>query len=103
MNTGMRVLKFNGDQAETVAKAPSPQAELEHFRAVTNSVAQDALTVWADIWAELENGVACGVAVVADEKKGFNPSCGWPELLEKMWVLRHHLDFVAKYSRQERT
>ena len=30
----------------------------------------------------------------------FKPSCGWPEFMEKMWLLRHYLDFMARFSRQ---
>jgi hypothetical protein len=97
----MRLTRFEGELAEMLAKV-SPDEQLTHFRNVTHSVSQDALKVWADIWAELESGVACGTAVVADVGKGFEPSCGWAEFLEKMWVLRNHLDFVARFSRQEK-
>ena len=102
MNPAMRLLRFEGDLAETMAKLSSPDADLTHFRNVTHSVMEDAMSVWADIWGELENGVACGVAVAPDAEKGFSPSCGWPEFLEKMWLLRHHLDFMARFSRQEK-
>jgi hypothetical protein len=98
----MRLSRFEGELAEMLARGSPPEEQLSHFRNVTHSVSQDALNVWADIWAEVENGVACGTAVVADAEKGFEPSCGWPEFLEKMWVLRHHLDFMARFSRQEK-
>ena len=97
MNQGMRLVKFDGEEAQTVARAPSPQVELAHVRSVTSSVVQDALNVWADIWGELQNSVACGGLVVSEA--GFTPSCGWPEFLERMWILRNHLDFVARFSR----
>ena len=100
MNQGVRLVRFEGEESQTIAKAPSPQVELMHFRNVTNSVVQDALNVWADIWGEVENGVACGAAVAPEAEKGFKPSCGWPEFLEKMWVLRNHLDFMARFSRR---
>jgi hypothetical protein len=98
----MRVLRVKGELTETLTGASPPEEQLAHFRNVTHSVALDAMNVWADIWAELEDAVACGVAVTVDSEKGFEPSCGWPEFLEKMWVLRHHLDFIARYSRQEK-
>ena len=101
MNQGVKLVKFEGDVPRTIAKAPSPQVELKHFRNVTGSVVQDALNVWADLWGELQNGAACGSVIDPEVKKGFKPSCGWSEFLEKMWVLRHHLDFVARFSRQE--
>jgi hypothetical protein len=97
----MRVLRFESELAEMLAGTSRPEEQLTHVRNVTYSVTQDALKVWADVWAELENAVVCGVGVVADSEEGFEPSCGWPEFLEKMWVLRHHLDFMARFSRQE--
>jgi len=48
----------------------------------------------------LENDIVCGTAVTAEGEKGFTPSCGWPEFLEKMWVLRQNLDFLARFSRR---
>jgi hypothetical protein len=26
------------------------------------------------------------------------PECGWPEFLEKMWLLRHYLDYAKRLS-----
>jgi hypothetical protein len=95
-----------------VAQASSAQVELKHFQNVTNSVVQEALNVWADLWAELESDVACGVALKDPEKESqtpvakergqgpIQPSCGWPEFLEKMWILRQNLDFLARFSRR---
>lgn len=83
MRQGMKSVRFEGDESRVVAQAPSAQVELKHFRNVTRSVTQDALNVWADIWAELENEAACGVVA-----------------LEKMWLLRQNLDFLARFSRQ---
>jgi hypothetical protein len=100
MSQGMRLVRFEGDESQTIAQMPSAQVELKHFQNVTSSVVQDALNVWADIWGELEGDVACGVAVTLEDEKGFTPSCGWPEFLEKMWVLRQNLDFLAWFSRQ---
>lgn len=96
----MRLVRFEGGDSQTIVQAPSAQVELTHFRNVTGSVVQDALSVWADIWAELESGGACSTAVTPELQKGFTPSCGWPEFLEKMWVLRNHLDFIARFSRR---
>ena len=73
---------------------------------------QDALNVWAEIWGELQQGVHTGVTIApeadgestlsAESSVGepFKPSCGWPEFMEKMWLLRHYLDFLARFSRQ---
>ena len=99
MNPGMRLVRFEGDESKTIARVPPSEVELTHFRHVTGSVVQDALNTWSDLWGELENGVACGAAVTPEDGKGFTPSCGWPEFLEKMWVLRQNLDFLARFSR----
>ena len=100
MNLGVKLVRFEGEESQAIARASSPQVELTQFRSVTGGVVQDALSVWADLWGELENGVACGAVIDPEAEKGFQPSCGWPEFLEKMWVLRHHLEFVARFSRQ---
>lgn len=102
MNQGVRLVKFGGEEAQAMAKAPSPQTELTHFRNVTSGTMEDALMVWADIWAELQNGIAHGVAVLPEAERGFQPSCGWPEFLEKMWRLRQYMEFTARFSRTER-
>jgi len=113
MSQGMRLVRFEGDESQTIARVPSSQVEpglpiakyrdgdpLTHFRNVTNSVVQDALNVWSDIWGELEGDIACGAAVAPEDDRRFTPSCGWPAFLEKMWVLRQNLDFLARFSRR---
>jgi hypothetical protein len=119
MDQGVRSVKVESDESRTIKGLQSRSNALgdpdpsKHFRNVTRSVTQDALNVWADIWAELENDAACGIVAgpedegapaqdvpTGSQKKGFEPSCGWPEFLEKMWVLRQNLDFLARFSRQ---
>ncbi len=119
MDQGIRSIRVDRAESRTIegpqsrGNAPGDPDPLKHFRNVTRSVTQDALNVWADIWAELENDAACGVVAGLDAEgvraqnvpagspeKGFEPSCGWPEFLEKMWVLRQNLDFLARFSRQ---
>jgi hypothetical protein len=100
MNQGMRLVRFEGDESQMIARVPLSQVELTHFRNVTSGVVQDALNVWSDIWGELESDFACDAAVAAEGEKGFTPSCGWAEFLEKMWVLRQNLDFLARFSRR---
>ncbi len=96
----MRLVRSEGDESPTLAPASSPQVELAHFRHVTSDVVQEALNAWSDLWGELEGDIACGAAVTLEDDKGFTPSCGWPAFLEKMWVLRQNLDFLARFSRQ---
>jgi hypothetical protein len=99
MGPGMKLVRFEGDERQETTLASSPQVELMHFRNVTNNVVQDALKVWSDIWGELEGDVTYGPAIASRDGKGFTPSCGWPEFLEKMWVLRQNLAFLSRFSR----
>jgi hypothetical protein len=78
------------------SRRSSITTELDDFKNVTNSLVQDALTVWADLWAELEGRVESEEP--SQRTKEFEPSCGWDEYLEKMWVLKHYLDFVKRLS-----
>jgi hypothetical protein len=102
MDQSMTLLRFDSEQPPMATSAASPQAQLEHYRNVTNGVMQEALSIWADLWGELQSGVARGVVVAPEAEKWFRPSCGWPEFLEKMWLLRTHLDFTARFTRQPR-
>jgi hypothetical protein len=84
---------------QVVSQGPSSATDLRDFKNVTNRLIQDALAVWAELWAELEgHGGPNGTAREADGK--FEPSCGWTEYLEKMWVLKHYLDFTKRLSQQ---
>lgn len=100
MNQDMKMARSGGDESQTIARALSSEVELTHVRHVTGSVVQDALNTWSDLWGELENGVACGAAFTPENDKGFTPSCGWPVFLDKMWILRQNLDFLARFSRR---
>jgi hypothetical protein len=113
MNQGVKLLKFDGEEPRTIARVPSPEVELKHFQNVVGNVTQDALNTWDEIWGELQHAGHTGVMIVpeaaeeppgpdADSSAGaaFKPSCGWPEFMEKMWLLRHYLDFMARFSRQ---
>jgi len=108
-----KLTEFYGAEPQTAAPPPLPQAELKHYQHVIGNVTQDALNTWAEIWGELQQGVHTGSAVASEPDEGaaasrvepsagepFKPSCGWPEFLEKMWILRHYLDFLARFSRQ---
>jgi hypothetical protein len=84
-----------GDPQQTY-KAILPEEKLRHFRNVTGSVLQDALDTWADIWNELQDSVTHGVLVSPEIKEGFKPRCGWPEFLERIWLLRQNIDYVKR-------
>ena len=96
-----------GQQKELVSSAePSPEApnilpftplkEIEHLLKVSGSVCEDANKVWAEIWGELKCMATGGGMVVPEAAEGFVPSCGWPEFLEKVWLLKHYLDSIQR-------
>ena len=81
-------------------KDSSPIAELKDFKNINNNLMKEALVVWADIWAELDGQVRPD-NVIKELKEGFEPSCGWSEFLEKMWILWYYLDFSKRLSQQK--
>ena len=75
----------------------SAESALKNFRYVVASVNGDAQKVWAELWNELREAVTPGGIMLPKTSKGFTPSCGWPEFLEKMWLLKHYLDYVHRF------
>ncbi|MEE9567805.1 MAG: hypothetical protein V3W37_00345 [Candidatus Binatia bacterium] len=100
MTERIRLVRIGAEREHLTSEIPSPATELRHFKNVTSNVMKDALNVWADLWGELQGSVTCGVMVLPEAEDGFKPSCGWPEFLEKMWLLRHYLDFTKRFSQQ---
>jgi hypothetical protein len=77
-----------------------PEEALKDLRYVVASVDQSARKVWDELWRELQDGVTPAGAVTDALEKGFQPSCGWPEFLEKFWLLRHYLDYILRFCRE---
>lgn len=101
MNNRLRSVPGWEDPARLQATRLSPDRQLRHLRKVTSSLIQEALKVWADLWAEMEGRVVSGVMVLPEAKEGFEPQCGWPEFLERMWLLRFYLDSARRFSEQQ--
>ncbi len=70
--------------------------QLDHLLKVAGSITQDANKVWAEMWAEYKHLTTGGGMVVPEAKEGFVPQCGWPEFLEKFWLLKHYLDSIQR-------
>jgi len=89
----------NSDQNESrTYTVLSPEEKMKHFQNVIASILQSAQNNWADIWNEFQGTVTRGIAVSPEAEKGlFKPQCGWPELLEKMCLLKHYLDYAKSY------
>jgi hypothetical protein len=85
------------------------ETDLREFKNINNSLMQDALKVWSDLWAELDssrkqmlqpNGQVEPFKIAKPEvDTGFEPSCGCSEFVKKMWVLRSYIDFAKRISR----
>jgi len=90
MRHGLEVLKGGIQQFES--SEARAEKQLRHFRNVSNSLLQDALDTWGELWDQFQGSVTNGVMIVPEQEKSFEPECGWPEFLEKMWLLRHYVD-----------
>ncbi len=97
----------------------SYKTDLQDFKNINNSLMQDALRIWSDLWAELDfsRDPELGprrAGVVPPSKWGQDardtpshearalvpePSCGFSEFVKKMWILRSYLDFAKRISR----
>jgi hypothetical protein len=97
------------ENEQVTPRKSSPETELQDFKNINNSLIQDALNVWADLWAELDSSrrrppsewegqIGPGNMIKPKIGDGFEPSCGWPEFLEKMWDLWYYLDFAKRLS-----
>lgn len=70
--------------------------QLDHLLKVAGSISQDANKTWAEIWSELKRLTTGGGLIVPEAAQGFVPECGWPEFLEKFWLLKHYLDSIQR-------
>ena len=92
----------------TVGKS-SYETNLRDFKNINNSLMEDALKVWSDLWAELDSsrkqtskpsGQLESYQIDKPEVEDrFEPSCGCSEFVKKMWILRSYLDFAKRLSR----
>jgi hypothetical protein len=73
-----------------------PEVELRHLRNLTTSLLGNALGTWSEIYSEFEGAVNYGPLLRPEAKAGFVPRCGWPEFLEKMWLLQHYLNHARR-------
>jgi len=90
-----------GPNEETIILPFAPMSELEHLLKVAGSVTEDANKVWAEIWGEFKRIVTSSGMILPEAKDGFVPSCGWPEFLEKFWLLKHYLDSVQRICKKK--
>lgn len=79
----------------------SAEEKMRHFRNVAGVVLQDAEDVWSELWRELQGRVTEGIMILPQAERGFKPDCGWPEFLEKFWMLKHYLDYAKRFTAGE--
>ncbi len=79
-------------------KLLSPEEDMGNFQHVIDSLLRDAQETWAEIWHELMGTITNGTIILADAEKGAKPKCGWAEFLEKLWLLKHYLDYTRKLA-----
>ncbi|RJP64531.1 MAG: hypothetical protein C4532_19065 [Candidatus Abyssobacteria bacterium SURF_17] len=97
MARDFKILPGGLQSAQQVHEAVSPEVKLRHFRNVSGSMLQSALDTWGDIWNEFQGTITHGFLVTPESEHGFTPECGWPEFLEKMWLMKHYLDCTKRY------
>ena len=73
---------------------------LRNFRYVVASVNDSASAVWAELWKELQGSVAANGMVTPAMEQGFTPECGWAGFLEKLWLLKHYLDYIHRFCKE---
>jgi hypothetical protein len=88
--------QFRAREDEPVVVPMASMIQLEHLLRVAASVTQDADKTWAEIWSEFKPLVTADGVIRPEAAKGFTPSCGWPEFIEKLWLLKHYLDSVQR-------
>jgi hypothetical protein len=95
------------ENEQIVSQKSSYKNDLQDFKNINNSLMQDALRVWSDLWAELDSSQNhlsradshSDNTLKAQIENGFEPSCGFSEFVKKMWILRSYLDFAKRISR----
>lgn len=72
-------------------------AKLRHFRGIAASVMNDALKVWQQIWECCQDSRTCYEILDGIDEPGDQiPSCGWPELRERLFLLKHYIEYAQK-------
>ncbi|VBB44182.1 conserved hypothetical protein [uncultured Desulfatiglans sp.] len=98
MEKQLRLVRSARTEQGAAHRELSPEERQRHFRNVMGSLIQGAQDSWGDIWQEFQGNVVENVVVHPSAREGFTPACGWPEFLEKMWILKHHLDHAKRLT-----
>jgi hypothetical protein len=97
MDKEIRTPEGVDENGRMVDRVVPPAENLCGFKKVVDAMMRDALTSWTRIWEEFQGTVVTRSGFVLPQADdGFKPSCGWPEFMERMWLLKHQLDFTEK-------
>lgn len=83
------------DEHPQPSKVLSSEERLRLRQKVVASLLRDAQETWAEIWHELMGSVTNGTMILPDAAQG--PKCGWAEFMEKLWLLKHYLDYTKRF------
>src|SRR5450759_5319946 len=96
-----RMEEYSGRQdASNVLRDKHAMDRSDHLLKVAASINRDALDAWTQLWGEFKPHVTSSGAVLPSMEKGFVPSCGWPEFIERLWLLKHYLDSVSRVCQE---
>ncbi len=95
------ISRSNIDEEQTGVSEVSEVSPEEMYRLrqkVLTGVLKDAQRTWAEMWHDLQGEVTDGIVIRPEAEKGCKPKCGWSEFLEKMWLLKHQIDYAQRFS-----
>jgi hypothetical protein len=93
MSEKLRIVRR--DEQPQTSKVISYEERMRLRQKVAASLLNDAQGTWAEIWHELMGTVTNGATILPDAAPG--PKCGWAEFLEKLWLLKHYLDYTKRF------
>jgi len=96
MDRKFTILDGGVHKAQSRDKDVPIEKMMMHFRNVSGSLMQDALDTWGEIWDQMQGSLTHGVMIVPQAENDFRPECGWPEFLERLWLLRHQIDHAKR-------
>jgi len=97
MKKDYKLIQREIDEENGVHKLVTHEERLGSFKAAVSSMNKDAQGVWAEIYSEFKDVATPGNVILPEaQEKGFIPSCGWPEFMEKIWLLKHYLDHTER-------
>jgi hypothetical protein len=85
------------DQEHIKREIERTNAKLRHFRGIAAGVLKDACQVWQQIWDVCQDPRTCDEILEGiQEPLSQIPTCGWAEFREKLYLLRHYLDYTHR-------